>query len=98
MGNRESTAPRARIYTRRWCGYCFAAKRWLRRYDVPFEEVPVDGDPDLRRRIATENDNWPTVPMIFIDGRFVGGYSELKDWHRRHQAAAIGSSRPGTRR
>jgi glutaredoxin 3 len=66
-----------RLYTRRWCGYCAAARRLLKELDVEFEEIPVGGDPELRRSIAEANGNWPTLPMIFIGERFVGGYREL---------------------
>ena len=66
-----------RLYTRRWCGYCTAARRLLKKLDAELEEIPLDNDPELRRSIAEANGNWPTLPMIFIDERFVGGYREL---------------------
>lgn len=66
-----------RLYTRRWCGYCTAARRLLAKLDVELEEIPLDGNPELRRSIAEANGNWPTVPMIFVGERFVGGYREL---------------------
>ena len=38
-------SPAVRIYTKRWCGFCFAAKRLFANLGIPFEEVPVDRDP-----------------------------------------------------
>lgn len=88
----ESQAPRAKIYTKRWCGYCFAAKRLLSKAGVTFEEIRLDNNPKLRWRIAAENGGWPTVPMIFIDGGFIGGHSELRTMHRRRRLAVNASS------
>jgi len=69
--------PKIRLYTRRWCGYCTVARRLLDHQDIDFEEIPLDGDPELRRSVSQANGNWPTLPMIFIGDRFVGGYREL---------------------
>ena len=66
-----------RIYTTRWCGYCRAAKSLLTEHGVAFEELPVDGDSATRARLAQENGGYSTVPMIFIDDRFIGGYDQL---------------------
>ena len=79
----SSEATRVRIYTRRWCLYCLAAKRLLRRHQLPFEEIPVDRDPELRAQVAASAGGWPTVPMIFVGDRFLGGYRELRA-ARRH--------------
>lgn len=66
-----------RIYTTRWCGFCFAAKRLFTRLGVDFDEIRVDRQPELRREVSQSAGNWPTVPMVFIGDRFVGGYSEI---------------------
>ncbi len=70
------------IYTTRVCPYCHAAKRLLRSEGVEFREVSLDGRAELRRRLAAENDGWRTVPMVFIGGRFVGGYDDLRRLQR----------------
>ena len=79
---RRSVSP-VRLYTRKWCGYCFAARRLLEKIGVDFEEIPLDAEPELRRSLAAANGNWRTLPMVFIGDRFVGGYTELVDIHRR---------------
>lgn len=72
-----------RLYTRRWCGYCFAARRLLTKLEIDFEEIPLDGNPELRQSLSEANNHWRTVPMIFIGEHFVGGYTELAGLHRR---------------
>ena len=64
------------VYTTRWCGYCMRAKELLEANDLPYEEVPLDGDPQFRRKLFELTGGW-TVPQIVVDGETVGGYSEL---------------------
>jgi glutaredoxin 3 len=76
-------SPRIQIYTRRWCFYCAAARRLFRKLGVDFEEIKLDGRPELRREISAKAGGWPTVPMIFIEPRFIGGYAEVAALHRK---------------
>jgi glutaredoxin 3 len=64
------------MYTTRWCGYCVRAKTLLESRKIPFEEISLDDDPDFRRRLMELTGGW-TVPQILIDGRPIGGYTEL---------------------
>ncbi len=67
---------RIRIYTTRWCGYCVRAKTLLDSKGLPYEEVHLDDDPAFRQTVFDLTGRW-TVPQILIDGRPIGGYSEL---------------------
>jgi glutaredoxin 3 len=69
------------IYTSAYCGYCHAAKRLLEKKGVSLREIDVDRRPDLCDWLeeATEQQ---TVPQIFINGRPIGGYSELSSLAR----------------
>jgi glutaredoxin 3 len=64
------------MYTTRWCGYCVRAKALLESRGLEFEEISLDDDPAFRRRLLDLTGAW-TVPQIVIDGRPVGGYTEL---------------------
>jgi glutaredoxin 3 len=79
----NSNTPPVRIYTKKWCGFCFMAKRLFNGLEIEFEEIRVDRDPELRWRISAEAGNWPTVPMIFVGDHFVGGYTEAAKLHRK---------------
>ncbi len=96
--NRGVPSPEVRIYTKRWCGFCFAAKRLFRSLGVPFEEIPVDRDPELRWEVAARAGNWPTVPMIFIGDHFVGGFTEAASLHRTGELLSLcrPDAAPGT--
>jgi len=78
-----STPADVRIYTRRWCGYCFAARRLFTRLGVDFEEIALDGQRELRREVSERAGNWRTVPMIFVGDQFIGGYQEAAELNRR---------------
>ncbi|HZR94119.1 MAG TPA: glutaredoxin 3 [Gaiellaceae bacterium] len=64
------------MYTTRWCGYCVRAKALLDSKDLPYEEIALDDDPRFRQRLQELTGGW-TVPQILIDGRPIGGYTEL---------------------
>ena len=85
----EQDSNHVRLFTRKWCGYCFAARRLLTKLKVDFEEIPLDGRPDLRREISAEAGGWRTVPMIFVGDRFLGGFSDVADLHRRGELAVL---------
>lgn len=64
------------LYTTRFCPYCIAARRLLTSKGVSFEDIPVDGDPDLRQKM-TERAGQRTVPQIWIGETHVGGFTDL---------------------
>ena len=64
------------MYTTAWCGFCVRAKALLEQRGLDFEEIRVDEDPEFRARLEELTGGW-TVPQIVIDGKPIGGYSEL---------------------
>jgi glutaredoxin 3 len=45
---------------------------------VDFQEIRLDGRPELRRELSAANGGWSTVPMIFVGERFIGGFDDLR--------------------
>src|ERR671937_155295 len=72
---------RVQMYTTRWCGYCVRAKALLEGKGVPYEEISLDNDPAFRRTLLDLTGGW-TVPQILIEGRPIGGYTELRELDR----------------
>ena len=64
------------MYTTKWCGYCVRAKALLDGKGIAYDEVDMGDDPSFRARLQELTGGW-TVPQIVIDGRPVGGYTEL---------------------
>lgn len=65
------------IYTTPTCPYCLAAKRLLVKKAVPFTEIDVSRDPDLRQAMTVRAGGRRTVPQIFVGGTHVGGCDDL---------------------
>jgi glutaredoxin 3 len=67
---------RIEMYTTAICPYCLAAKSFLARKGLKVEEIRVDTDPALRTEMV-EKTRRMTVPQIFVNGHYVGGYDDL---------------------
>lgn len=86
-----------KMYTRRWCGYCTAAENLLDSKGVKYEQIDCTGDHDTRRWLL-EVTGRSTVPQIFINGKPIGGYDDLRALDRRGELdRLLGSNeaRPG---
>jgi len=64
------------IYTTAYCGFCTRAKRLLADKQVQFTEIDVGDRPDLRSWLVKESGQ-RTVPQVFINGKSVGGFSDI---------------------
>ena len=76
--NEEAAVAKVEVYTTEFCPYCVRAKALLKRKGVEFEEVDVTDDAALRQKMVELSGGRRTVPEIFINGKIVGGYDELK--------------------
>jgi len=65
-----------KMYTKDYCSFCYAAKNLLARRGLDFEEIAVSGDAEAAQQMR-ELSGATTVPQIFIDGKPIGGYTEL---------------------
>lgn len=66
------------VYTTSYCPFCHGAKALLARKGVAFEEIDVTDDPELREKMVERAGGRRTVPEIFINGRIIGGFDELR--------------------
>jgi glutaredoxin 3 len=72
------------VYTTTYCPYCWRAKALLAKKSVPFDEHDVTDDPERRRWLVTAT-GLHTVPQVFINGRSVGGYDDIRALDRAGQ-------------
>ena len=73
--------PEVIVYTTPFCPYCVRAIRLLEKKGVPFTDIDVMGNPELRREMEARSGGY-TVPQIFIDGEPIGGSDELVAFER----------------
>ncbi|MBD8495510.1 glutaredoxin 3 [Pseudomonas syringae] len=64
------------VYSSDYCPYCIRAKQLLERKNVAFEEIRVDGKPQLRAEMAQKAGR-TSVPQIWIGATHVGGCDDL---------------------
>lgn len=64
------------IYCSHWCPYCVRAKQLLDRKGVVYEEISVDGKPEVRAAMAQKAGR-TSVPQIWIGEQHIGGCDDL---------------------
>jgi monothiol glutaredoxin len=62
------------------CGFSARSVEILKRCGVEFKDVNVLSDPALRQGIK-DFSNWPTIPQVYIDGKFLGGSDILAEMY-----------------
>ena len=65
------------IYTSPFCGYCYAAKRMLKKKGSEFQEYDVTFNSTRKNEMLERSDGKSTVPQIFIDSVSIGGFDDL---------------------
>jgi monothiol glutaredoxin len=62
------------------CGFSAATVEVFNELGVPYETVDVLKDPEIREGIKRYS-NWPTIPQVYINGRFIGGCDIVREMH-----------------
>ena len=62
------------------CGFSAATVEVFNELGVPYETVDVLSDPEIREGIKRFS-SWPTIPQVYINGKFVGGCDIIREMH-----------------
>ena len=65
------------IYTTTVCPYCVRAKQLLQRKNIEYVEVNLNTEPTEVREELMARTKHRTVPQIFINDEFIGGFDQL---------------------
>jgi monothiol glutaredoxin len=60
------------------CGFSAQVVEILNKLVPSYETVNVLSDPEMREGIKRFSD-WPTIPQLYVDGKFVGGCDIIKE-------------------
>ena len=71
------TPAKVTVYTKVPCPYCLNAKRMLTNKGVTFQEVDLTDKFDEMQKMK-DRYGWQTFPMILINDKLIGGYSDMK--------------------
>jgi monothiol glutaredoxin len=77
------------------CGFSAATVQVLEEIGVPYGTVDVLSDPELREEIKVYS-NWPTIPQVYIDGKFVGGCDIVRELYESGELHTLAKSAVGT--
>jgi len=80
--------PEVIVYSSDYCPYCSRAKQLLNSKKVAFEEIVVDGKPQLRSEMIKKAGR-TSVPQIWIGSVHVGGCDELYALERAGKLDAL---------
>ena len=64
------------------CGFSAATIEIFEELGRPFNSVDVLSNPAKREGIKRYS-NWPTIPQIYVDGKFIGGCDIVREMHQR---------------
>ena len=74
----------AKMYSTSRCVWCDRVAKMLEQYEINVEKVDISGDKGLLKEMqAAAGQKVNTVPQVIIDGKYVGGYTEVERFLNR---------------
>lgn len=70
------------------CGFSATVVQVLNKLSIPFKDINVLSDPDVRQGIK-EFSNWPTIPQLYIKGEFIGGCDIVREMYQTAELHAL---------
>ena len=70
------------------CGFSAAVVQAIGKYEKPFQTYDILLDPELRQAIK-EFTNWPTIPQVYVSGKFIGGCDIIMDLEKKGELGSI---------
>jgi glutaredoxin 3 len=72
---------KVKVYSTGTCPVCVKAKAFLDKRGIAYDEVRVDLDRAALKEFSVVTNGARTVPQIVVDGKCVGGFTELTELH-----------------
>jgi monothiol glutaredoxin len=70
------------------CGFTVETIQFFSKYGYPFEIIDVLNNMD-KRNYLTKLTNWPTLPKVFINGKFYGDTDVLGPMEQKGELQAL---------
>lgn len=68
------------VWTKDNCFYCVMAKELLTDLNLKFEERNISQGDWTREQLLEAVPDSKTVPQIFLQGKYIGGFTELRTY------------------
>lgn len=82
----EQNQEQVLMFSLEWCEFCWSVRKMLAACDIPHVTVDLDSvafqENDRGGKILAvlnQQNDWPTIPQIYVGGEFVGGATDLFD-------------------
>lgn len=72
------------VYSKSTCMYCIRAKDLLDKNSIPYQMIDLSNNVDLHQKLAAKTGQ-NTVPYVFVNDQFVGGFNQLKSMEESGQ-------------
>ena len=66
------------------CGFSMAVVNILKIINLKFSSVDVLKDEKIRQGIKEFSD-WPTIPQLYVKGKFIGGCDIVKEMYEKKE-------------
>lgn len=83
---------RVKVYSTGICPICDNTKNLLKKWHIPYDEARVDRDRGLLQEMLELTQGSRRVPQIAIDGKWIGGFSELTELHMEGKLDSLKNS------
>ena len=70
------------------CGFSAATVEVLDELGVPYKAIDVLAETGKRDAIKAYT-RWPTIPQVFVGGKFVGGCDIVRELHAKGELARL---------
>ncbi len=70
------------------CGFTVETIQFFQKYGHPFEVINVLNNVE-KREALNKMTNWPTLPKVFIDGKFYGDTDILDEMEAKGEVEAL---------
>lgn len=64
------------------CGFSARTIAVFKEIGKPFKTVDILPDPRIRQILSSVS-NWPTIPQVFVGGKFIGGCDIVTEMHQK---------------
>ena len=65
------------VYSATWCGFCHAAKQYLDKLGVKYEDLDIEADQKYAQEAVSKSGQMG-IPVIDIDGEIILGFDRPK--------------------
>ena len=70
------------------CGFSLAVANILKHLNTKFESINVLENEEMRKGIKSYSD-WPTIPQLYIMGKFIGGSDIVKEMFEKGELKTL---------